>query len=71
LIYALQGEAVFEAAAMLDLPLLLMPQSPWAGYGEGFAERAYDGDKLRPRDQPGAVIHDPVEAAAQANSTPI
>ena len=43
-----------------------MPASGWATYGEGFAERAYDGDALRPRDRPGAVIHDPREAAAQA-----
>lgn len=61
-----QGEAVFEAAQMLGMPLLLMPHSPWASYGEGFAERAYDGELLRPRDKEGAVIHDPHEAAAQA-----
>jgi antagonist of KipI len=63
-----QGEAVFEASQMLELPLLLMPQSKWATYGEGFAERAYDGDLLRPRNQPGAVIHDPIEAAKQGVS---
>ena len=51
---------------MLGLPLLLMPQSQWATYGEGFAERAYDGMLLRPRDREGAVIHDPLEAAKQA-----
>jgi len=61
-----QGRAVFDAAQKLQLPLLLMPQSPWAGYGEGFAERAYDGDQLRSRDEAGAVIHDPDEAARQA-----
>jgi UPF0271 protein len=60
-----QGEAVFEASRLLELPLLLMPQSKWATYGEGFAERAYDGDLLRPRDQEGAVIHDPWLAAKQ------
>eukprot|EP00656_Telonema_subtile_P030657 TRINITY_DN33639_c0_g1_i1.p1 TRINITY_DN33639_c0_g1~~TRINITY_DN33639_c0_g1_i1.p1 ORF type:complete len:730 (+),score=149.61 TRINITY_DN33639_c0_g1_i1:50-2239(+) len=60
-----QGKAVFEAAQLVGLPLLLMPSSPWATYGEGFSERAYDGDQLRPRDKEGAVIHDPVEAAAQ------
>ena len=43
-----------------------MPRSPWASFGEGFAERAYDGDSLRSRDKPGALIHDPDEAAAQA-----
>jgi len=61
-----QGQAVFESARKLELPLLLMPWSFWAAYGEGFAERAYDGDKLRSRDKPGAVIHDPQEAAKQA-----
>lgn len=61
-----QGQAVFEAAQKLELPLLLMPLSPWAGYGEGFAERRYDGDKLRSRDKEGAVIHEPHEAAEQA-----
>jgi len=61
-----QGGAVWEAAQMLQLPLLLMPRSPWATFGEGFAERAYDGDSLRPRDQEGAVIHDPQIAAQQA-----
>ena len=40
--------------------------SPLASYGEGFAERAYDGENLRPRDKPGAVIHDPEIAAQQA-----
>ena len=61
-----QGEAVLEAAQLLEMPLLLMPRSPWASFGEGFAERAYDGDSLRSRDKPGALIHDPAEAAAQA-----
>ena len=61
-----QGKAVFDAARHLGLPLLLMPRSPWATFGEGFAERMYDGDKLRSRDKEGAVIHDPVEAATQA-----
>jgi UPF0271 protein len=61
-----QAEAIVEAAQKLELPLLLMPWSPWATYGEGFAERAYDGEKLRSRDQEGAVIHDPEEAAKQA-----
>jgi UPF0271 protein len=37
-----QAEAVFEAAQLLQLPLLLMPQSSKANFGEGFAERAYD-----------------------------
>ena len=57
---------LFAAAQLLELPLLLMPRSPWATYGEGFAERAYDGDALRPREMEGALIHDAVEAAQQA-----
>ena len=64
-----QGAAVHEAAQMLQLPLLLMPRSPWATYGEGFAERGYDDDGLLlSRDLPGALIHDPQEAADQAVS---
>jgi UPF0271 protein len=58
-------KAVREAARILNLPLMLMPKSPYATFGEGFAERAYDGDSLRPRDKPGAVIHDPALAAQQ------
>ena len=43
-----QGQAVVDTARnVLKLPLLLMPTSPAATYGEGFAERAYDGDVLR------------------------
>lgn len=63
-----QGQAVLKAAEALKLPLLLMPWSPWAGYGEGFAERRYDGEKLRSREKEGAVIHEPHEAAEQAVS---
>lgn len=61
-----QGQAVRDAAQLLELPLLLMPRSPWATFGEGFAERAYDGDALRSREKEGALIHDPAEAAQQA-----
>ena len=43
-----------------------MPTSTWATYGEGFAERAYDGELLRPRTKEGALIHDPAMAAEQA-----
>jgi UPF0271 protein len=60
------ADAVMEAAKMLDLPLLLMPTSPLATYGEAFAERRYDGHKLRDRKLDGAVIHDPEEAGEQA-----
>ena len=60
------ADAVMEAAKMLDLPLLLMPTSPLASYGEAFAERRYDGNRLRDRKLNGAVIHDPQEAGEQA-----
>eukprot|EP00939_MAST-03C_sp_MAST-3C-sp1_P000737 g737.t1 len=60
------ADAIAEAALALDLPLLLMPTSSHATYGEGFAERAYDGDSLRSRDRPGAVINEPDRAAEQA-----
>lgn len=39
--------------------------APFAG--EGFADRAMGPDgKLLPRDQPGSVLHDPIQAANQA-----
>jgi UPF0271 protein len=63
-----QAEAVVEAVRTLDLPLLLMPGSRYDAVSEGFADRAYDGARLRPRDQPGAVHADPALAAAQAVS---
>jgi 5-oxoprolinase (ATP-hydrolysing) subunit A len=62
------AEAVMEAANFLKLPLLLMPTSPLATFGEAFAERRYDGDKLRDRKLEGAVIHDAKEAGLQALS---
>lgn len=67
-----------QAAAVLagsgDLPVLGMPgellrQTADAGRAtllEGFPDRAYDGDRLRPRDQPGAVLDDPAVIAANA-----
>lgn len=61
-----QAAAVVEAARILGYPLLLMPGSPYTDYSEGFAERAYDGDKLRDRSLPGALIEDPEKAAEQA-----
>lgn len=61
-----QAHAVYEASQILKLPLLLMPRSKFATYGEGFAERRYDGDSLRPRTEEGAVIHDAGEAAEQS-----
>jgi UPF0271 protein len=33
---------------------------------EGFPDRAYDGDRLRPRDRPGAVLTDDDAIVAQA-----
>jgi UPF0271 protein len=68
----LQAAAVVAA---VDLPLLGLPGSvalQLAGrkglraVREGFPDRAYDGDRLRPRSQPGAVIHDPDEVARRA-----
>ena len=62
-----QAEAVADAARVLGLPLLLMPSSPLATFGEGFAERAYDAPHvLRPRDQSDALIHDAGDAGRQA-----
>ena len=61
-----QAQAVADAANALQLPLLLMPQSTLASFGEGFAERRYDGDLLRSREKEGALIHSADEAAQQA-----
>jgi UPF0271 protein len=67
-----------QAAAVLagsgSLPVLGMPgalltQAERAGRGiilEGFPDRAYDGDRLRPRDRPGAVLTDDAAIVAQA-----
>jgi UPF0271 protein len=55
--------------AVLGQPGRLLEQAAAAGratYVEGFADRAYRGDRLVPRDEPGALV-DGVEAiAAQA-----
>jgi UPF0271 protein len=73
-----QAEAVVEALRVLDrpLPLLGLPTSRALALAraaglptvrEGFADRAYAPDgRLVPRTEPGAVLHDPAEAAAQA-----
>jgi len=60
------------------LPVLGLPGSPFlraateAGVpvvGEGFADRAYRADgSLRPRSEPGALLSDPAQVAAQAVS---
>jgi UPF0271 protein len=63
-----QADVVASVAEALGVPLLLMPGSPYPAVSEGFADRAYDGDRLRPRDRPGAVHEDPEQAAAQAVS---
>lgn len=67
-----------QAAAVLAgsglLPVLGMPgellrQAEAAGrdtWLEGFPDRAYDGDRLRPRDRPGAVLTDGAAIAANA-----
>jgi UPF0271 protein len=67
-----RAQAVVTAVRTLGLPLLLMPGASWDVGGptipEGFADRAYDNGKLRSRDEPGAVLSDPGDAAAQAVS---
>jgi UPF0271 protein len=67
-----------QAAAVLagsgSLPVLGMPgalleQAADAGRQvllEGFPDRAYDGDRLRPRGRPGAVLTDDAAIVAQA-----
>ena len=67
-----------QAAAVLagsgHLPVLgqpgqLLDQAAAAGratYHEGFADRAYRGDRLVPREEPGALIEDLDSIAAQA-----
>jgi UPF0271 protein len=53
----LAGGAQLEAAKAIGLQTA----------GEAFADRLYAGDgSLVPRTQPGAVLHDPADAAAQA-----
>ena len=67
-----------QAAAVLagsgHLPVLGQPgvlldlatDAGRATYREGFADRAYRGDRLVPRDEPGALIEDVDAIAAQA-----
>lgn len=71
-----QAAAVVEAVAPYGLPLLGLPGAASLRIAaddglpvvtEGFADRAYTPDgTLVPRDQPGAVLHDPSDVAAQA-----
>ena len=73
-----QAEAVVAAAHEYDpaMAVLGAPGSPLLAYAEAagmepvpeaYADRAYRADgSLVPRSEPGAVIHDPAVAAAQA-----
>jgi UPF0271 protein len=73
---SLQAAAVLDGSVLdgRSLPLLGMPGSLLsvaAALGretwlEGFPDRAYDGDQLRPRDQPGALVTDEAGIVAQA-----
>jgi UPF0271 protein len=54
---------------VLGLPGVLLDLAAEAGratYREGFADRAYRGDRLVPRDEPGALVEDLDAIAAQA-----
>ena len=56
-IYALPDSALTRAADAAGLPVM----------AEGFLDRQYEADgSLTPRTAPGAVIHDPAEAARRA-----
>ena len=73
-----QAEAVAEAVRRYDptLPVLGLPGSVWLAVAEGagltpvaeaFADRAYTPEgTLVSRREPGAVLHDPAEAAARS-----
>jgi UPF0271 protein len=77
LYHRVRDDAV-QAAAVLtgsgQLPVLGQPgvfldlaaEAGRATYWEVFADRAYRGDRLVPRDEPGALIDDVEEIAAQA-----
>lgn len=69
---ALQAAAVLDGSGslgVLGMPGELLTiarrlgRSTWL---EGFPDRAYDGEALRPRDQPGALITDEAGIVAQA-----
>lgn len=75
-----QASAIVDAIQAFDdgLPVLTLPGSVLAAVaaergiavvGEGFADRGYEQDgSLLPRDQPGAVLHDPTEIADRART---
>jgi len=59
------------ALPVLGMPGTLLDQASAAGRAvllEGFPDRAYDGDELRPRDRPGALITETAEVVAHALS---
>lgn len=71
--HPLQGKAVADAAALLDLPVLAAVGSPFfvalsdRGVGEAFVDRGYHDDgTLVPRHSPGAVLSDVDEVCARA-----
>lgn len=54
---------------VLGMPGALLAQAAQAGratLSEGFPDRAYDGDRLRPRERPGAVLTDGEAIVRQA-----
>ena len=54
---------------VLGMPGVMLTMAAAAGREvvlEGFPDRAYDGDRLRPRTQPGAVLTDDEAIVAQA-----
>lgn len=66
-------EALWETAKAFAIPIMMLPGSALERFGtaatihEGFCDRAYRPDgTLVPRAEPGALIADPAEAAAQA-----
>ena len=69
---ALQAAAVLDGSGPLDvlgMPGELLSIARRLGretWLEGFPDRAYDGDALRPRDQPGALITEEAGIVTQA-----
>ncbi len=67
-----QAAAVLAGSGLLPVlgqPGQLLEQAAAAGratYQEGFADRAYRGDRLVPRDEPGALLEGDQAIAAQA-----
>ncbi|MEX0429558.1 5-oxoprolinase subunit PxpA [Nocardioides sp. DS6] len=69
---AVQARAVLDGSGslpVLGMPGELLTAATAAGrrtWLEGFPDRAYDGDRLRPRDQPGALVEDEADIVAHA-----